>query len=786
MVAGDPGTITFSPGMAGGGALGVSAQPVNAGVQGGGVVRTAPVQSGASWFGETGMAMPDSKLPEFLEEITAPNREALARQQQWDGFVAARAGATMEEISAETPWYSKVFGPTNYEIGAQNYNVLKSVADMEQDLLHRMPELRKLGPEAMAQEFNRLATEQMTGNTFADAVLQKTFMERAGPLMDLHTKERVAWQQSELVRAQYESNSANSTAFQMLAKANALLGNTAPAEPEEAEKLLQAQISLLDGLSPSMYQTDESYKAAISAFVQGAADRGEFHTLKFLRSRGVLSALDPDTALGLERYVKQREAQYKSEFLDQNPAFAHRVAAVSLYTAEGVGALKTADMIAQLNAEYAAATGASDPLYDGSKLASMMAQSAGAHLNAQEAAAARAEAAAKAGRTEAEKLAAQQEDIDTAISSWDNGSWAMTAALPGIDKAMMESSVEQHFREMLRRAPERAFSSLVQNFATGEGAVLPGIKRELMTEASSVLTEQPNDGARALYQKWLALKNTRAQRLDREGKVVEGTVLGTAAAAAYFDEGVNTMFNRIQTLRNGEVDFELAYEIARGEITTTDPTKFTADTRKEAERLTSRMSDVIAQRNPRWFGFVGNALGNTGREATARALVRAGEVMGVSGRTEEEMQAMYKAAQHMFGLETAGKYAWENGKDDVGSAIGSISSWIGRSDAGPSIELAIDKALRKHNITPARDLPANIVRMRDNASGEPYLVVQTIGNGSFKYVPVYGADIRKEYESWAESERTRTKNPRNTFVEDAPSAPITPNAPTLPGRLSIE
>lgn len=784
MAAGDPGTITFSPGLAGGGALGVSAQPLNVGVQGGGVVQSSPVQSGASWFGSGGMTMPDTKLPEFIEEITAPNRKALEQQQMWDGFVAARAGATMEEISAETPWYSKVFGPTNYEIGAQNYNVLKSVADMEQDLLHRMPELRKMGPEAMAQEFNRMASEQMTGNTFADALLQKTFMERAGPMMDLHTKERVAWQQAELVKAQYASNSANSTAFQMLAKANAMLGGAAPADPAEADKLYQAQLSLLDGLSPSMYQTDASYKSAITSFVQGAADRGEFHTLKFLRDRGVLSALDPDSSLTLDRYVKQREAQYKSEFLDQNPGLAHRVAAISLYAAEGVGAVPTAEMIAQVNAEYAAATGASDPLYDGNKLASMMAQSAGAHLNAQEAAATRAAAAAKEGRTEAEKLAAQQEDIATAVNSWDNGSWALTANLPGIDKAMMEASVENHFRTLLQRSPERAFASLVQNFSTGEGAVLPGIKRELMTEASAVLTEQPNDGARALFEKWLAMKGTRAQRLDREGKVVEGTVLGTAAAAAYFDEGVNTLFNKVQTLRQGGVEFELAYEIARGEVTTTDPTKFNAETRKESEQLTSRMSDVIATSNPRWFGFVGNALGNTGREAAARAMVRAGQVMGVSGRSEEEMQAMYKAAQQMFGLETAGKYAWENGKDDGGNALRSVTSWIGRSDAGPAIESAIDKALRKHNVEPGRDQPANIVRMRDN-NGEPYLVVQTIGNGSFKYVPVYGADIRKEYDTWAESERTRTQT-RNTFREDAPSVVPTPNAPALPGRLSLE
>ncbi|QGH45070.1 internal virion protein [Bacteriophage Titan-X] len=755
----DIGTVTFNTQSALQG--GINATPAlsgNTGLQGAGVNQVGPVRSGADWFDSTGgMTMPDSNLPEFLQELAAPATAKLKQQQMWDGFVAARAGKTMDEIAATEPWYKKIFGDTNYEIGASMYNTLNQVNEMESDLLRRMPELRQLPPEAMAKEFNDLASARMTGNGFADTVLQKTFMDRAGSLMDLHTKERTAWQQQELVKAQYAANSSASTGFNELAKRTAMLGTSRPMDEKATEALTQAQLSLLDGLSPSRYQTDASYKEAITAFYRGAADRGEFHTLKFLNSRGVLNAIDPDGQLGIQQYVKQAQDRYRSDWLDANPQQAEKMALISLYAAEGIGAKPSQAMIEEMNQTYAAETGSESPLYSGQQMMSTMAQSAGAHIRAQEAVINQRNQAAKAALTDQQKLAAQEEDIRAGIESFKRGTYAQTINIPGVDKELIEANTVQAWNATMAKDPKVAMSQLVWNANTGRGAVLKGVADQFQTTARAVLRDQPNTAAAALYQQWKELKQTTAARIDINGQPVQGRLTGATTAALYFGDGVNTFFNKLQALENGGVNFELAYEVARGEITTDDPTKFDAESRKESEATQARVTEAIAKLNPKYLGMFGNKLGDTGRAAYARAIVRSvTDSGGLLDTSAEGLQAAATHAKLAYGLEDAGKYAWENGRDDEGRVIGGVGAWLGFMDTketGPSIEKAIDAALRRVNIEPSASLKADVFRMKDSENGEPILYVNAVGEKGWKVVPVYGRDIKAEYEKHTKQQR---------------------------------
>lgn len=759
MAIGDPGTITFStePNIRGG-ALGASPNVPTLGIQGGGVGQAGPVLSGSDWFQSVGgMEMPDSNLPQFLQELTAPAMQRLKQQQMWDGFVAARQGKTMQEISEEQPWYTKVFGPTNYEIGAQTYNVLRSVSDMEQDLVARMPELRKLPPEEMAQEFNRLSQEQLTGNTYADALLQKTFMDRAGPLMDMHTKERYAWQQGELVKAQYAAGASASTALHEMSKRSSMLGAGRPADAGEAEKLVQSQTSFLDSIQPSRFETDDAYKSFMTSLVRGAADRGEFYTLKFLDQNGALSALDPDDMLGLKSYVKQAESQYRNTYLDQNPAMAERMALVGLLASQGEGAKPTEAHIDELNSQYAAETGSADPLYSGTQRLSLMAQSAGQHIAAQEAVLRARASAAKEANTEAAKLAAKEEDVRGAITAFDHGTYSQAVNVPGVDKELFDASVTQAWNKTFSTNPQVAFSRLVQNAASGRGAVIKGVSEQFKNEGQTVLREQFNDAAAQLYAKWRALKNTKAQRLDANGNVVESSLTGATTAALYFGDDVNKLFNKMQVMLDSNVPIELAYETARGEIATDDPTQFVARSKQESEAINGRVADVLQSANPRFLGYFGNRLGKYGRMAAARALVRAVDQSGgLLDTSEDGLTEGLRAAKLKFGGEDAGKYYWENGRDDEGNAIQSVGAWLGFLDTketGPAIEEAIDTALRAHNIEPSRDMNVDIFRMRDSEGGEPVLYVKTITDRGFKVVPVVGSDIRATYEKRAKAQR---------------------------------
>lgn len=771
MATGDPNTITFNAGpQPGGGALGAAPSVGQMGVQGGGAGQVGVVGNGASWFAN-GMTAPESNFPAFLEELAAPALARVQQQKMWDGFVAARSGQTLESIREEQPWYSKVFGPTNYEIGAQAYTVMESVSKMEQDLVTRMPELRKLPPEAMAEEFNRMTQTSMTGNVFADALMQKNFMDRAGPLLDMHTKERTAWQQDELMKAQYASNSANSSAFQAMSSRTAMLGGVRPADPEEAEKLAQSQLSLLDGLQPSKYQTDESYRAAVTNFVRGAADRNEFYTLKFLDKNGVLAALGPDAELDLRAYINGKKAEARTNYIDANPGVAEQMATVALYASEGVGAVPSQTMMDEANAAYMAATGSDEGIYSGSQMASVMAQSAGNHITRQEAVLAQRRARDEAAITDQQKRDAAEEDARAAVSSWYEGTFAQVANLPGARKSEAEALATQSFmaqrekdmaynRARDPREPPRtgALGTLVRNANTGQGYILPGVKEYYATTNRAVLTPEANEAARQHYEEWRALKQTKSQRLDADGKPVVGNLTGATTAALYFGDETHNLFSQIESMQAGDTPFDLAYKAAMDRLQTDRDDAFTGRSRDERVAAEKRVADVIQTSFPKYsgvFGSYGNQLGKSGRQAAARSLVRAvGDSHGMLDTSEEGLAAAFTQARHKYGAEAAGKYFWENDTDDTGRPNQSVGSWLGPMDqkeTGPAIEAAIDTVMRKHRLEPDPDLPVNIFRMRNTEKGEPILYVQS----GTKVLVVHGADIKAEYEKRAEAARNR-------------------------------
>src|SRR5690606_22752383 len=268
-----------------------------------------------------------------------------------------------------------------------------------------------------------------------------------------------------------------------------------------------------------------------------------------------------------------------------------------------------------------------------------------------------------------------------------------------------EANVVQEFNQTLQTNPAVAMSQLVWNANTGRGAVLKGVADQYQTTARAVLREQPNDAARDLYNQWRMLKDTTAKRIDINGNPVEGKLTGATTAALYFGDGVNTLFNKIQELMPS-AGFELAYEVARGEITTADPTQCSAGSRKESEALQARVADVVQKAHPAYRGYFANQLGESGRPAAARAIVCAvNESGGLLDTTSEGMTAALNLAKLKYGGEDAGKYYWENGRDDEGHVIGSVGAWLGFMDTketGPAIEAAIDATLRANNVEPSK------------------------------------------------------------------------------------
>ena len=127
----------FEPQVTEGGGVRASGAAPTLGLQGGNT--TASVQL----YADTTDIGAGSRLPEFLDSVFADKINAVKQQRAWQGFIEAAAGKTAREIADEQPWYSNLFGPTPYELGAQTFTIQKAGSDYEQAVVTTIDELRR-------------------------------------------------------------------------------------------------------------------------------------------------------------------------------------------------------------------------------------------------------------------------------------------------------------------------------------------------------------------------------------------------------------------------------------------------------------------------------------------------------------------------------------------------------------------------------------------------------------------------------------------------------------------
>lgn len=728
-----------------GGALGASAATPQVGVQGG-AVSAGPVRSGADWFDSSGgMTAPDTNLPAFLEEMASPALERAKQQQMWNGFVAAREGQTLQQIDEEQPWYTKIFGPTNYQIGAMTYETQKQVADMENDLLTRMPELRKASPEEFAVELNRMSTAAMTGNFFADSVLQKSFMERAGPITDLYTKERVAWQQAELLRAQVGAASAAGDVYQAAMRANTRLGGAVPNQ-EQVEATEQLKVSLFDALAPSRYQNDESYKQAIFSVVRSAADAGNFYVTSALADSGIYGALDVEDAQKLERYVQAAHGRAKARWAGtpESVEQAARINALEqaglVYGSESL-ALRTA-----FNERYMAETGSPEPYYDQDALTAGATTAMNAYIRERRAADKEAaQLRIKLGEEEA-KAAAEARNMEALTTAWFSGSWKNVKDMKNVAAEDADRAGFSAFQHLQATDPQAAAGTLVNNYGGPGGGINPQIQQYLQHNvAITTDKEQVNNAFMQQYAQWKMIRDSVGYKVEGGVPVKSDVAAGPATATAYYGPVLDAKFRDFDRQLTMQMDPATAYRKTFGEAAQDlggDIRGFNAEaTKANVAALDSAIGDQEGNILSRTFGS------STKLHPSTRALMlqtASYEWALQSPTMSAEDRALYSvaAAKHN-GLEIGGAYGWVNGRGQQ-----SIASYLRDNGelSGQIAQQVIDAQLKKAGRQPGQTLM--VTRLADDL-GEPVLSVVTVDpdDASWDVTVVRGSDLKKAYDA---------------------------------------
>lgn len=758
MAQGDPGTITFNTQQVGGGGLGIRGDGPNFNVIGGGVGVTAPVGNGASWFdGVGGMTMPDSNLPEFINQLAAPALQRHKQQQVWDGFVAAREGMSLDEIDETQPWYTKVFGPTNFEIGAITYTTLDNSAKAEQDIVARMPELRKLPPEAMSRELNAVNQQLMTGNTYADALLQKNFMDRAGPVMDLYTKERVAWQQTELLNQRIGVVNSASGAYQQTMRGFARLGNSTPMEASVVQQQQQALGTLVDAMIPSGTQTDASAKAVMVTGFKTMAANGEWYTINALRKLGVMNHLAADDREELEKFLDTQQTRARTQW-ESDPANRELLVKTNVLAAAGIGGEPLVPYLDQVNNRWKADTGADNNYFDMTKEAGLLTQSTTGHLRAQEAAKQKqwdvfmAQYKQKlTGDNAAEK---RDQDIAAGRSGFSGANVGSILAAPGVNADLVQTGAQAQFNEMLSQRPADAMQLLVQNQTAPLPGTLTAVKIQLQQQAALTTSSAGySDAFGDMVQQYQYLRNTRGQHLNKNtGEMVtDNGESGDFTARQYYGEAMAGKLDNFIELRRAGASNDAAYDTVFGKGSLNAVADMRGTDKKTTQNMVDSRKEMIRSLGSRGF-ISGMFNGDTMTDASADQLARIitmydAKVGAISGPdSDTKVLAATKTAQ-ANGVEITGKYVIDN------KGMAPIYRWSGISPGGSStpdvastyINNAVNKAAKRVGID-ANHQTARLLRLPDGPNGEPMiqLFVYNPEKGGFKFVNVSGSDIRKE------------------------------------------
>lgn len=706
----DPHTIRFNTESVGGGPLGAQPAVPQMGVQGGGNTGATTVRRGADWFQNVGGMETDfgGNLPEFVQELAEPALEARRTQQMWEGFTAARSGKQMEEITESQPWYTRIFGPTNYEIGAQHFHVQKQAADVEQDIIRRMPELRQLTSQEMAHELQRISQDSLMGNAYADSLLQKMLMERAGPIMDLHTKERSAWENHELLRLQVDAATTQAAAFQAIMERTAHLGEDHPDFLEAAERQQEAKLILADTLMTSRYQTPESIYAFHRAVGLNAAQTGQFYVLRQLEEFGLLDALNIEQREDYLNTVNAAKSRYKANLPMDDELIRMR----SEWMVEaGKGLLSAEEALAgahAINDRWKARTGDTDGLIALGEAQGVAGSALSAFYQAVAADERERQSALAAASTEMERerLRIQQVERDTGV--WKDGGIGAIINQGTTTRDNAETIAITHYDSN----PQEALVAAVRQYGfPNHKFVSERLKTALR---QSLPTDPQSEWTPAIGQAYAAFKVMENTVYAGE-RGVEDTMTGRNAAREYFGDENVRRFRRYETNLARGMSEDVAWSVAQ---------RAGSDLPVGRGELTSDQYDLI-QKQLKDSNFLVRAITGVPPTAIKGVLLQSAvQQYPEIKRTypdvsDEQAAAMAVQAAKNMNVDTAGEFNWL--RPEGMQPIGSYAQEVDPDVYGIALRQHIDRRFGEAGIKLGDDTEFYAVRTRDR-DGFPTLV----------------------------------------------------------------
>lgn len=658
-------------------------------------------------------------LSQFALTVAQPKINEMRDQQFLDGMRRVASGEALADIVNERPWWSQIFGDSPVEQGARMYQAETTASSIMTQVENNMDELRTKNPQELPKIIMDMTKGMASGDTQADNLVMANMLKQMPQFMKMHTKAHYAYQQEQAANAEFGAMSAAGDRLQ------SGLGNQDFLTPDEVE---QRKSEMFASLTPAPGRNSKSHEAAVLAFVQGQADKGNFHTLAALQDSGLFAGFSPEQQLRLSEGIKAAKSRSAAASIGQ---YSEQISKIKTDAANG--RLTAKDVVQQftdLNRDYTQRSGNDQPLVPVSTEMSttqsaMMAVAAIERAQAQKLAAS-AEGLSKA-RDKALARSALLADTKVALDGASVSALVSVNGFGGAEK-IPRDVIDEAYTQRFVAALGTGDLQQVANVLAGSGtAVVPAVKTHIDGMLAGANGETINDNFVKGYELW---KAARKYDLDH------GTSSATTAAMGYFGADAIKDYQAFETY-TGSLDIQAAgkngmeytpsaeagfqqMKLLRGRAPKIDD--------KMRKDMTSRVSDLnnvdrrgLLLRRPQPYGFAQNLMVNELAEDYAK--------FSPHYNTDEAWN-MAMAAGKARGLEMVGRYAWQKAP---GSA-----SWNDAIRHGPNGAAADDHEIgEKLDDYLTADIkalygkePDNIAIFRaDDTNAGPRILVQPFIDG---------------------------------------------------------
>lgn len=653
------------------------AQVVGGRTQGGAVVAGQQTDPGAIAGG----------LGEFFGQLMQPYVERKQQEKFFEGFTAAAEGKAISELSDSGNPVTKIFGPSSYEQGAQFYTAQKAVTDWSQAQTADVDNLKKLDPAEVPKVLAERARAAMTGDPYADQMIQRSLIEQAGPMVSTIAKKRVEYQQQQAVIAQQGAWGSAAANLQTVMDAQA--GVTDPTDPRSVAAS-QATTNFLGMFVKPEGMTDDSYKRGLKGALRAAAQSGQFHAITALRKAGIDGIFDDDESAKLEdmyhRYGQRAMSEAAPRLLQQ--AMDDYSA---LYAKGRMTPTEARNKLLAMNATMRAHTGVDEDMFDFNEIKgevrSLSSLIVANHWRAVE----------RGWQLEDRQFAADQRARDRAQDNADEShavglAWASGEVASAIVGGLPTDKFQQ---KALQDWAGGNLGNITKAFRTSQW-VSSALKDRVQAGISSSLDEQYGQSMQTVYGQW---KNMVAAN--------------PGMAASYYGEW-HQKLRAFDTLQK-QLGPAAAYKRAFGDSSMYSDSNIAPEKRKQAREAID--AAVGAQQPGRVSSLFGAFRLNSSALGVVRGIAEDRVALGLQNSdTPAAVLApeAINAAKADGSLQMAGRFAW---RAPVGTTPFHTQLSLLPDEAGRVFEQVVDQRLKARGVAKGVDADGFTIAYMKNPQG---------------------------------------------------------------------